>query len=74
MWGSSRPTWARTCTGGGIGIGALSGPAIGQFVDAVKVVGGAEKGSNFTMHALPANALYAHAMKGATKADPMFAE
>lgn len=59
---------------GGIGIGALSGPAIGQLVDAVKVVGGAEKGSTFTMHALPANALYAHALKGAPKPDPMFAE
>jgi hypothetical protein len=43
---------------GGIGAGALVGPTIEQFIDAVQVLGGSKEFAPVLMKALPANALY----------------
>ena len=48
---------------GGTGIGALSGPTLEQFGDAVRTIGGREQFRNFAIHSMPANALYANALK-----------
>ena len=58
---------------GGIGIGALAGPSLEQLGDAVEAIGGHKQFSNFALHAMPANALYAESV-GHGQADPNFAE
>lgn len=59
---------------GGIGIGALTGPTIEQFGDAVQLMGGHKQFGPMLLNAMPANALYAHAFGGGNVPDPMFAE
>jgi hypothetical protein len=56
---------------GGSGIGALSGPAIEQLVDAIGVVGGNKQFGPFALKSMPANALYAGAVRGEST-DPDF--
>ncbi len=59
---------------GGLGIGALVGPTIEQFSDAVQLLGGHKQFSPMLLKAMPANALYAHSLGGADNPDPMFVE
>lgn len=49
---------------GGSGIGALVGPTVEQLADAVQVVGGRKEFSSFALKAMPANAVYAEAVRG----------
>lgn len=46
---------------GGVGIGALVGPTVEQFGDAVQLLGGRKQFGPFVLDALPANALYSEA-------------
>lgn len=61
---------------GGVGIGALAGPTIDQLTDGVRALGGREQFGAFALKSLPANALYASALKsgGTGAADPNFSE
>lgn len=59
---------------GGVGIGALAGPTLGQMGDALELMGGHKQFAPFTLHAMPANALYSGIVKGGAQADPMFAD
>lgn len=54
-------------------IGALSGPTLEQFGDAAQVLGGREHFQKFAVKSMPANALYATALK-AEPTDPKFAD
>lgn len=54
--------------------GGLAGPTAEQLVDALKTMGGREQFGRFLLHSMPANALYAHAVSGASQPDPTFAE
>ena len=45
---------------GGTGIGALAGPTIEQFGDALNTIGGKKHFGSTMVHALPANALYSN--------------
>lgn len=57
------------------GLGTLVGPTLEQLGDAASVVGGRERFKQFTLDALPANALYSSAFKGSTPSpDPTFTE
>lgn len=58
---------------GGSGLGALTGPTIEQLTDAVQVLSGREEFKAFAVKSLPANALYASALKS-DPTDPMFAD
>lgn len=49
---------------GGSGVGALAGPTIDQFADAVSVLNGQRSFESFALKSLPANALYAGVAKG----------
>ena len=55
------------------GFGALSGPTLEQFGDAAQVMGGREHFNQFVTKSLPANALYASALK-VEPGDPKFAD
>lgn len=59
---------------GGFGLGAVTGPTIGQLTDVVELTGGHKQFAPVALHALPANALYGGLVKGGAKADPMFAD
>jgi hypothetical protein len=59
---------------GGVGLGAVTGPTIGQLTDVVELTGGHKQFAPVALHALPANALYGGLVKGGAKADPMFAD
>lgn len=48
---------------GGSGVGALVGPTVEQFTDAINALGGDGQFQNFAIKSLPANALYASALK-----------
>ena len=54
---------------GGTGIGALSGPTIEQVTDAVRVLGGRGEFGPFAVKSMPANALYASALKSDSAAE-----
>ena len=43
---------------GGTGIGALGGPTVDQFSDALSVIGGRKSFESFALRSLPANSLY----------------
>ena len=58
---------------GGSGAGALLGPTIEQFGDAVQMLGGHKQFGPMLLRSLPANQLYAHAF-GTESPDPIFAE
>lgn len=58
---------------GGVGIGSLTGPAAGQLLDALKVMGGREQAKSFVFQSLPANSLLAGIAK-MDATDPNFAE
>ena len=58
---------------GGMGLGMLAGPTLGQFGEAAQVLGGREQFKGFAVKSLPANALYATALK-ADASDPKFAD
>jgi hypothetical protein len=49
---------------GGAGIGALEGPTLQQLTESLHVVGGSEQFKTFALKSLPANTLYASALKG----------
>jgi hypothetical protein len=49
---------------GGSGVGALAGPTLEQLGDAVRVIGGRSEFSPFLLRSMPANALYANALRG----------
>lgn len=53
---------------GGVGIGALSGPTLGQLGDAVSVADGRQGPGTFALHAMPANAHYAGVVRGEREA------
>lgn len=48
---------------GGIGAGALVGPTVEQFVDAIRVMGGRKQFGPVLLDAMPANALYKEVAK-----------
>jgi hypothetical protein len=58
---------------GGVGVGALGGPTIEQFTDAVRVLEGREMFHSFALKSMPANALYA-TLAGGQATDPKFAD
>ena len=58
---------------GGSGIGALVGPSVEQMTDAVRTLGGREQFKTFALKSMPANALYAAALKGEAT-DPKFVD
>ena len=49
------------------------GPSFEQMSDGIKTLAGNEMFKTFTMHSMPANALYSHAFK-APATDPNFSE
>jgi len=53
--------------------GSVTGPSIEQLTEAMKMLAGRESFRSFALHAMPANALYAHAF-GEGNADPTFAD
>lgn len=59
---------------GGSGFGALTGPTIEQFSDAVQLMGGHKEFGPMLLKAMPANALYAHTLGGADGPTPVHAE
>ena len=58
---------------GGNGTGALLGPTMEQFTEALKTMGGREQFKQFAVKSLPANALYASALHG-DASDPQFSD
>jgi hypothetical protein len=55
-------------------LGTLTGPTLEQFGDLAATMGGRESFSSFTLHALPANALYSGYARGGGKEDPVFVD
>lgn len=55
---------------GGIGVGALVGPTIEQFSDAVQLLGGHKQFGPMVLNALPANALYKNALNNEAPDSP----
>jgi hypothetical protein len=58
---------------GGSGLGALMGPTAEQLTEGLQVLGGREQFKTLAVKSLPANALYATALK-AEASDPKFAD
>lgn len=58
---------------GGVGVGALAGPTIEQFMDAVRVLDGQAQFGGFALKSMPANALYAGVV-GGEATDPKFTD
>lgn len=54
---------------GGIGLGALTGPAVEQMLGAVQVMGGAKQFEPFALKSMPANALYSGFLRDSGGAD-----
>lgn len=59
---------------GGLGIGALAGPTLGQMGDVLELMGGHKQFGPFALHAMPANALYSGIVKNGSQPDPMMAD
>jgi hypothetical protein len=59
---------------GGIGIGALAGPTLGQMGDALELMGGRKQFAPFALHAMPANALYSGLVKGGVENEKFMAD
>lgn len=59
---------------GGTGVGALVGPTLEQFGDAVQLLGGHKQFGPMLLNAMPANALYAHSLGVPDMKDPMFSD
>ncbi len=49
---------------GGTGVGALAGPTLEQLGGAASVIGGRTEFAPFALKSMPANALYASALRG----------
>jgi hypothetical protein len=49
---------------GGIGVGALEGPTLQQFTEALSVLGGSEQFKTLAIKSLPANTLYGASLRG----------
>ena len=59
---------------GGLGIGALAGPTLGQMGDVLELMGGHKQFGPVALHAMPANALYSGIVKNGSQPDPMMAD
>lgn len=49
---------------GGVGVGALAGPTVDQFTDAMQVAGGQRSMGEFVLRAMPANSVYREYVSG----------